>query len=156
VDIDPANLAPLINLAQKYQIEKLQILCTEFMEKDVTVENACELFEMAPKLLGEEEFALPFIRENMEEILQTESFMQLSPSRLEYLIRDDSLCVDEIALFKALKEWAKGQIKKKGDELKGTEAEKIKEIFKTIGPIRPLSNYGHGRSGNPCQRLWTH
>jgi len=32
-------------------------------------------------------------------------------------------------LFNALKEWAKVQIKKKGDELKGSEPEKLKEIL---------------------------
>jgi len=73
------------------------------MEKDVNAENALELFEMAPQLLGDDEFGLPFIRENTEEVLQTDSFLKLSPSRLKYLLADESLGAEESVLFVALK-----------------------------------------------------
>jgi len=93
------------------------------------VDNACELFEMAPKLLGDDEFALPFIQENTAAVILSDSFLALSPSRLEYLLKDDGLCVEEISLINAMTKWAKNQIKIRGDELKGSESDKLKELM---------------------------
>jgi hypothetical protein len=136
VEIDPTQLADLIKLSHKYQIEKLQLLCSEFMEKDVTVDNACELFEMAPKLLGDEEFGLPFIRENMTEVLASPAFLKLSRPRLEYLIKDDALAADESAIFKGVLEWAKVEATRQGFDSKGDSKgdEKINELVKDFLP----------------------
>jgi len=134
-DIDSASLADLIKLAQKYQIEKLQLLCSEFMEKDVTIENALELFEMGPRLLGEQDFGMPFLRENMVEIVSQEGFLKLSKSRLEYLLKDDSLSIDEVLLYKGLLEWGKYQLTKgKPEEFKG-KPDEIREVIKDLLPL---------------------
>jgi len=129
VEIDPAYLGTLINISHKYQIEKLQLACSEFMEKDVNAENACELFEMAPSLLGDDEFGLPFIRENTDEVLQTEAFLKLSPARLKYLLADEGLGCEESVLFVALRKWVDNHVAKHGDDLKGSETEKKKSGF---------------------------
>jgi len=100
-----------------------------YLIHSATLENACELFENGPKLLGDEEFGLNFIRDHMDEVLQTEGFLQLSPSRLKYLLKDDSLCLEEVNIFRGLREWAKARIKK-DDDLKGNENDKIAEIMK--------------------------
>jgi hypothetical protein len=135
VEIDPTYLGSLINISHKYQIEKLQLACSEFMEKDVNAENALELFEIAPQLLGDDEFGLPFIRENTDEVLQTDAFLKLSPARLKYLLADDSLGADESVLFVALKKWAAAYIAKQGDDLKGSETEKLKSVLKDYLPL---------------------
>jgi len=135
VDVDPAYLGDLINISHKYQIEKLQMACTDFMEKDVNAENALELFEIAPTLLGDDEFALPYIRENTAAVLETEAFLKLSPGRLKYLLADDSLGADESVLFNSIIKWGKAQITKRADELKGSETEKLKEVLKDFLPL---------------------
>jgi len=129
VEIDVSTISDLIKIAHKYQIEKLQLACADYMEKDVTVDNACELFEMGPKILGDENFGLSFIRENTDDVLQSDAFLKLSPLRLKYLLSDDQLGSDESTLFVALKNWAKAQLSSR-DDLKGNEQEKIKEILK--------------------------
>eukprot|EP00456_Euglypha_rotunda_P038401 TRINITY_DN2951_c0_g1_i25.p1 TRINITY_DN2951_c0_g1~~TRINITY_DN2951_c0_g1_i25.p1 ORF type:complete len:253 (-),score=51.33 TRINITY_DN2951_c0_g1_i25:37-795(-) len=132
IELDAAKLPDLISIAQKYQVEKLQLACSEYMEKDVNVDNVCELFEIAPKLLGDEEFGLPFIRENTEDVLASESFLKLSPARLKFLLSDEQLSSDESSIFIALKNWGKAQITAKGDELKGSESDKLKVVLKDL------------------------
>eukprot|EP00808_Paulinella_micropora_P015776 g58134.t1 len=139
VEIDPANLPALIQIAKKYQIEKLQMLCSDYMEKDVSLENAIDLFQMAPDLLGDKEFALAFIRENMEELVATESFLRLSKDRLLLLLQDDFLCVEEVSLFQALLRWGKHQLSQlkatEQKEQKGTqEATAMKEVLSDLLP----------------------
>jgi len=111
VKVESSNIQPLINLAKRYQIEKLQVLCAEFLEGDVSVENACELFEIAPKMLDDKDFGLPFIREHTEDILETEGWLRLSKPRLISLLGDDELATDEFTLYKAVLKWAKASIR---------------------------------------------
>eukprot|EP00457_Paulinella_chromatophora_P005564 gb/GEZN01005581.1/.p1 GENE.gb/GEZN01005581.1/~~gb/GEZN01005581.1/.p1 ORF type:complete len:489 (-),score=102.28 gb/GEZN01005581.1/:270-1736(-) len=136
VDIEPENLPALIQLAKKYQVEKLQLLCTEYLEKDVSVENAVDLFQMAPDLLGEQEFALPFIRENMEEIVASDSFLRLSRDRLLALLKDDLLAVEEVSLFQAVVRWGQHQLKKEARKTGRSESKDdagaLKEVLEDL------------------------
>jgi len=93
------------------------VLCAEFLEGDVSVENACELYEIAPKMLDDKDFGLPFIREHTDEILETEGWLRLSKPRLISLLGDDELATDEFSLYKAVLKWAKASIRTSG----GTE-----------------------------------
>jgi len=63
-------------------------------------------------------------------VLETEAFLKLSPARFKYLLADEGLGADESVLFLALVKWAKAQITKRGDELKGSESDKLKEVVK--------------------------
>jgi len=100
------------------------VLCADFMEADVNVQNACELFELAPALLDDKEFGLKFIEENMEEIAETDAFLKLSKSRLVTLLEDDELGIDEFQLWQAILKWGKAECKRterksdSGDDLK--------------------------------------
>jgi len=132
IELDASKLPDLINLAQKYQIEKLQLACSDYMEKDISAENVCELFEIAPKLLGDEEFGLQFIRENTDDVFASEAFLKLSPARLKFILSDEFLGAEESSTFVALKNWGKAQIEKHGDELKGSETDKLKVILKDL------------------------
>jgi len=51
---------------------------------------------------------------------------------MKFLISDESLGADESTLFVALKKWGLAQIAKRGDELKGSETEKLKEVLKDM------------------------
>jgi hypothetical protein len=112
--VESSNIQPLINLAKRYQVEKLQVLCAEFLEGDVSIENACELFEIAPKMLDDKDFGLPFIREHAEDILDSEGWVRLSKPRLIALLIDDELACEEFTLYKAVLRWVKANIKTSG------------------------------------------
>jgi len=131
-EVDSTNIADLIKVGKKYQIEKLQILCADFMEADVNINNCLELFTIAPDLLGDEEFGLEFIRENTEEIIEGEAFLNLPKHRLMTLIKDDRLSVDELPLFNALVRWAKNEAKK---QERKDDADTLKAILKDFMPL---------------------
>jgi hypothetical protein len=52
-EIEASNLNDLIAVAKRYQIEKLQVACAEFLEGDVSADNAADLFQIAPDMLGD-------------------------------------------------------------------------------------------------------
>jgi hypothetical protein len=131
-EVDSSNIADLIKVGKKYQIEKLQVLCADFMQADVNINNALELYQIAPDLLGDEEFGLDFIRENTEEILETDSFLNLSRTRLLTLLKDDRLSVDELPLFHAVVRWAKNEAKK---QERKDDSETLKSILADFVPL---------------------
>jgi len=98
------------------------------MEMDVKIENVCELFEIAPKLLGDHEFGLKFIEENTEEIIKQESFLKLSKERLRDLLQSDKLSAEEGLLFDAVLKWADA----KSEKHKVDKKDLLKDIKKLI------------------------
>lgn len=102
IKVTAGNISQLIELGKKYQIEKVQMICSEYMQYDIKLENALELFDTAPVTLGDHEFGLQFIRENIEELFKGDGIMKLSQPRLLYLLNDNELETDEIYLLNAL------------------------------------------------------
>ena len=134
--VNADNISELIACAKKYQIEKLQISCAEFMEGDVNADNVLELYEMAPALLGDNEFGLDFIRENAEEIFASEGFESLSESRVATLLKDDDLSIEEQSVFAAVQRWGRAQIERDGGDVKSVEA-----LSKVISNLLPLIRF---------------
>jgi hypothetical protein len=48
----------------------------------MNVDNACTLFETAPRVLGDEKFGLDFIEKNAEDVIQTHGIIDGSSSFL--------------------------------------------------------------------------
>jgi len=115
------------------------------MEMDVNMENVCELFEIAPKLLGDQEFGLKFIEENTEEVMKkkTDAFIKLSPERMKVFLQDDKLTADEGSLFERVLAWADSRVEKKQGrnredvfrELKQYIRWPLMEVTKIAGPV---------------------
>lgn len=105
VDVNDRNLRDLVKVAKKYQIHKLKLACSEYMERGLCTETACSIFNMGPSVLEDEEFGLEYVEENMESLVNTPAFLELDRDRLKYLLRDDKLAIDEVPLFLAVKKW---------------------------------------------------
>jgi len=128
VEVNAENIQPLMKLAKKYQVDKLSALCADFMQGDVNADNVLDLFQIAPTLLGDEEFGLKFIEENTEKVIGNEGFTRLSKDRLLVLLRSDRLSAPEIEIFKAVQKWVEAEKKRKGDAAKPDIDEVIKHI----------------------------
>lgn len=50
-----------------------------FLTEGLTKDNVCNLFEAAPNLLEEEQFALKYIEDNATDVIPSNSFLNLSP-----------------------------------------------------------------------------
>jgi hypothetical protein len=136
VEVSAENISELIACAKKYQIEKLQIICAEFMEADLNAENVLDLFAVAPELLGDDEFGLEFIRENAEEIFASDGFDALSRPRLSFLLRDDQLCIEEQSVFTAVQRWGRAQLENEGED-----ASNVESLKKVIADLMPLVRF---------------
>eukprot|EP00808_Paulinella_micropora_P005119 g39358.t1 len=129
-NIQPGNIRQLLKLATKYQVEKLQMLCYEYLANDITAENACELYQMSPQLLGED-FALDFILLNAEEVFETKTFLELSKENLLPLLRSDELCIEEGPLFRHVLRWAQHQLTQAG---RPTSPQELKQLLHDVIP----------------------
>jgi len=108
--VDENNVAILIELARKYQVEKLQVLCADVLGADLTIDNALTMFCMGSQL-NDPEFGLDFIAENIEDLLSTDAFTSLPRPQLKVLLECDTLECDEILLFNSLLKWGEAQLK---------------------------------------------
>jgi len=109
-------------------VEKLRVVCAEFMEGDVSKDNVLDLFQIAPSMLGDEEFGLKFIEENADEVVRSESFAKLSKDRLAVILKSDKLAIDEVDLFKALQVWAAAEAKRTQTDAKTAVKDLVKYI----------------------------
>lgn len=128
VEVNADNIQPLMKLAKKYQVEKLSGLCADFMSGDVNAENVLDLFQIAPTLLGDEEFGLKFIEENTEKVLSNDAFTRLSKDRLIVLLKSDKLSAPELTIFQAVIKWVEAEKKRKGDAAKADIDEVLKQV----------------------------
>jgi len=133
IKVTSGNISQLLELGKKYQVEKVQMICSEYLAYDINLDNALKLFDTAPVTLGDHEFGIQFIRENIEELFKDEGVFQLSQSRLLFLMKDDYLEADELFLFNVVKKFAEKKIeeeKKKGNKM--TLKEGLGEFLKII------------------------
>jgi len=128
VEVNADNIQSLMKLAKKYQVDKLSGLCADFMSGDVNAENVLDLFQIAPTLLGDDEFGLKFIEENTEKVLSNDAFTRLSKDRLIVLLKSDKLSAPELTIFQAVQKWVEAEKKRKGDAAKADIDEVMKQV----------------------------
>jgi hypothetical protein len=123
--IDQSNIHELIRLARRYGIVKVNLLCSEYMESDLTVQNACDMFELACGLLNDQMFGIHFIEENIEEISNTQGWLNMSQSRLKTILNDNKLACEEFILYEGILKWGKNQLQKQGKTMNNNELKAI-------------------------------
>jgi len=140
VEVDASNVQALLKVANKYEVDKLKIACRALLEGDVNKDNALDLFILGPAMLGQEDFGLPFIEENAEEIINTDAFLKLPMERLKVLLKSDKLAIEEIDLFKAVTKWVKSNEKKDGYDSKAVSKDVVSLIRFPILEVGDLAS----------------
>jgi len=111
-------------------------------EQGINIKNVCQMFQTAARLLGDEKFGISFIRENAEDVFKSESFLKLSSERLEVILGDDKLSIDETAVFDGVIKWGKAECKRKGiaSNLEGLKST-LKDMLSLVRfPIMDLTD----------------
>jgi len=140
VDVSPSNIQTLISVADKYQVDKLKVRCGEFMTGDINKENVLDLFQIAPTMLGDEDFGMKFIEENTEDVLASDKLLNLTKARLGKILQSDKLSIEEAELFKHLLRWGKSELKKTEGKENVTLKSVLDDLIKYIRfPIMPVS-----------------
>ena len=129
--------------AKKYMIQSLARKCGDFALKQLNVDNACFIFQLAYEL---DEVALwtkvqLFIEENAPAVFSSSGFLELDESALIALLCDDKLMILENDLLSHVLQWAAAKLA--NDEAAGdktdsssADADKPKTIADVMRPLK--------------------
>ncbi|KAL3846833.1 hypothetical protein ACJMK2_017787 [Sinanodonta woodiana] len=118
VDLDEKSLSQVVKVAHKYQVSRLLLLCCEQLETLISVENVCEILDLAVlynlESLIEEAFI--FVDDHADEILETQAFMDITVQTLKMILSGDTFYTNELKLLRKCLEWAEKRCMQQGIE----------------------------------------
>ncbi|XP_053392572.1 BTB/POZ domain-containing protein 3-like [Mercenaria mercenaria] len=108
VTLEGDTASELLQMAHLYQVPRLVQVCADFLEKNITPENACEILTLA---LGYEisslkEACCTVIDQNARQVLRSDGFMDLKEDVLHHILKGDTFYVDEEEIFLKAEEWS--------------------------------------------------
>ncbi|CAL7945813.1 unnamed protein product [Xylocopa violacea] len=99
----------ILGLAHLYGFSELEISISDYLREILNIKNVCLIFDAA--LLYRLEFLIRVCHEYMDEhasdVIQHDSFLQLSADALNELVSRDSFYAPEIDIFLAVRAWVK-------------------------------------------------
>ena len=140
------NVMGVLYLAKKYMVPSLTEECSKYLLNNLNPSNIFSILPSAQKYEDKDlmERCWKLIDEKTKEALNTDEFATIERSLLKEVIIRDTLCVDEIDLFKAVDSWATEECKRQGLEAVGATKRNIlgEEIVKAIRfPIMKLEDF---------------
>jgi len=112
LNVDADSIQDLIRMATNYQLEKMSMLCVDFLSAEVTADNALDLLQMSTTLGAPSEEVLEYIQANTEAVFESEGFLKLSRAALKVILSDDLLSIDEYPVYEAVLRWGRSEAKK--------------------------------------------
>ena len=101
----------ILYASKKYMIPSLTAKCSEFLEKNLTANNVCDIFDQA--LLFDEqnlvEKCLSIVTKDTKHVFASKSFTNISHVSLARVLQSEKLNVSEIDVFKACIQWAEAK-----------------------------------------------
>jgi len=92
----------------EYGLDDLRDLCVDYMDANLTVTNACDVMQAAVTYNQNDlkEKTIQFIEDNSVEVFKSKGFQEISEDTLVSILRSSRLNMDEMDLYRAVKEWA--------------------------------------------------
>lgn len=110
VELNLDNIMEVMYAAEKYQVCKLESVCSEFLYKRMDNSNVLQIYELTSMFDNTiRTLCLQWIDETFEELTKTQGFMNLKKTILIDILKRDTLNVRELNLFKAVFKWAEKQ-----------------------------------------------
>lgn len=108
VTLTPKIAIEVLATALEYGLDDLRRLCCEYLEENLSVQNACDCMQAAVTYGQEElkEKCLIYIEQHTESVFKSKAFQELSEDALSEILKVDGLNMDEAEIIKFLKEWA--------------------------------------------------
>lgn len=112
VEAKSETLVEVGGLADKYNIPRLQQLCTQGLEKELAIENACELFQVADRIGAAQirKKCFDFILIKPKQALL--KACMLSPDLLDEVLSSSLFSIRDGYLLAVILEWGSGQVAK--------------------------------------------
>lgn len=126
------NIMDLLSAVDQYNVNELRAKCYEFLVNRLDKNNVCTMLIEAQQ--GKYKFncdeliscCLKFIEKFAQEVVQSETFLELQERVLLEMIQSDNLVIDELELFKGVIRW--GLYKKKKTK---------KTLYETVSKLIP-------------------
>ena len=137
---------PILYASKKYLLPGLTQVCVEYLEKQLSGDNACILHDHS--LLFDEakltERSLLMIKNKTKECLKASSMNYIRQSTLSKILDSDRLTAPEIDVFSACEKWARCQVEKSGQEVTGEAMRKVLGdcVFKIRYPNLKFKEFG--------------
>ncbi|XP_013140808.1 PREDICTED: BTB/POZ domain-containing protein 9 [Papilio polytes] len=97
----------MLGLAHQFNFQELEAAISDYLRQVLALRNVCAVLDAA-RLYGLEalmDYCYNFLDRNATEILQHDSFLQLSVEALQGLLERDSFFAPEVDIFKAVCNW---------------------------------------------------
>lgn len=108
--------------AEKYILTGLASGCVDWMERNISNENACAILECA-LLHRKEDLATrsrQYILQNVVNVVNDPSFVKLPHGLLNELLSSDELYAQEVVIYEACLKWAKYKCSERGEDATGS------------------------------------
>ncbi|XP_067655514.1 BTB/POZ domain-containing protein 6-like [Haliotis asinina] len=109
--VDAHNVTALLYASRKYTITGLESQCTQFLEQNLDVDNACLILDVAHSfdlnLLFRKAFTL--ILKKGDRSLRSTGFLALSKVLVDQIVESDDLTAWEPVIFNAVNSWAEAE-----------------------------------------------
>jgi len=99
----------ILGLAHKYGFQDLESSISDYLKAVLSIKNVCLIYDMA-SLYGLEKLIISccfFMDRHAVEVIQHESFANLSGDCVRDIISRDSFCAPEVEIFSAVYNWVK-------------------------------------------------
>ena len=116
ISLKADNVLSTLYAAKKYIMPHLEHACVEYLKKNVSVNNACQM--LSDCRLFEETEAIQrcwnVIDNQTTKALQSDSFTDIDYQTLEEVLSRDTLSAKETVIFNAAKRWADAECTRQG------------------------------------------
>ncbi|XP_046378803.1 BTB/POZ domain-containing protein 6-like [Haliotis rufescens] len=134
--IDADNVTALLYASRKYATTTLESQCLEFLENNLSVENACVVLEAAHHYDQSHLYkeALTLVKSEGDKSLQSLGFLALSHVLVDQIVELDDLVAGEHVIFNAVNSWAEAECGRQAREV--TPQAKRSILGETVMKVR--------------------
>ncbi|XP_048507554.1 BTB/POZ domain-containing protein 9 isoform X2 [Athalia rosae] len=129
----------ILGLAHQYGFLDMETAVSDHLREILNIKNVCLIFDAAR--LYQLEFLTKVCHEYMDEhaleVIQHDSFLQLSPSALNELIARDSFYAPEVDIFLAVHAWVKANPEVEAKDVVGQVRLGLVDIRDLLNVVRP-------------------
>ncbi|XP_005090122.1 BTB/POZ domain-containing protein 19 [Aplysia californica] len=130
VTLSSKNAIDVLATSLEYGLDDLRDLCVDYMEENLTSTNACDVMQAAVTYNQNDlkEKTMGFIEDNSGDVFKSKSFQEISEDTLVSILRSSRLSMDELELYRAVKEWATVNSVVNGRKVHEVAREAVKHI----------------------------
>ncbi len=103
------HILEILGLAHKYGFQDLEASISDYLKAILSIKNVCLIYDMASLYALEqlEASCCSFMDRHATDVIQHDSFSNLSADCVKDIISRDSFCAPEVEIFKAVHNWAR-------------------------------------------------